>query len=62
MTVPTATSLEKKPGKADSIRPVWKEKPSAPLKLAKFALLMGFAVAIVIPILVAVSTSLADNE
>ncbi|MDC5698218.1 carbohydrate ABC transporter permease [Intrasporangium calvum] len=60
MTVPSPT-LERALRRRRS-RPAWKEQPSLGLSLAKLLLLGGFAVAIAVPILVVVSTSLADNE
>ncbi|MFC7485617.1 carbohydrate ABC transporter permease [Knoellia sp. CPCC 206453] len=60
MTVPSAT-IERKL-RRDSKRPVWKEKASPGLQTFKTLFLGLFAIAIIIPILVVVSTSLADDE
>ncbi|WP_426998719.1 carbohydrate ABC transporter permease [Pseudarthrobacter sp. N5] len=46
----------------DSIRPVWKEKPSALYQTIKAVVLVLFSISILAPILLVVSTSLADNE
>ncbi|QQQ63597.1 carbohydrate ABC transporter permease [Paenarthrobacter ureafaciens] len=43
-------------------RPVWKEKPSALYQTVKAVVLVVFSVSILTPILLVVSTSLADNE
>jgi putative aldouronate transport system permease protein len=43
-------------------RPVWKEKPSAVYQTVKAVVLVVFSVSILTPILLVVSTSLADNE
>lgn len=46
----------------DPKRPVWKEKPSALYQTVKAVVLVVFSVSILTPILLVVSTSLADNE
>ncbi|AKU19123.1 ABC transporter permease [Luteipulveratus mongoliensis] len=45
-----------------SQRPVWKEQPNAFYQLVKAVLLGGFALAIIVPLLVVVSTSLASDQ
>lgn len=44
------------------MRPVWKENPSPGYQAIKAAVLGGFALVIVIPILVVISTSLASDQ
>ncbi|MDI3195886.1 carbohydrate ABC transporter permease [Pseudarthrobacter sp. AL07] len=46
----------------DSKRPVWKEKPSLLYQSIKAVVLVLFSVSILAPMLLVVSTSLADNE
>lgn len=46
----------------DPKRPVWKEKPSAVYQTVKAVVLVVFSVSILTPLLLVVSTSLADNE
>lgn len=60
MTVPSAT-IERKLSRGGQ-RPVWKEKSSPGLTTFKGLVLGLFSIAIIIPILVVVSTSLADEE
>lgn len=60
MTVPS-TTIERKLSR-DSRRPVWKERASPGLQTFKSLFLGLFAIAIIIPILVVVSTSLADEK
>ncbi|MEE2522520.1 carbohydrate ABC transporter permease [Pseudarthrobacter sp. J75] len=43
-------------------RPVWKEKPHPFYQSVKALVLIGFSISILAPILLVVSTSLADNE
>jgi putative aldouronate transport system permease protein len=60
-----ATTLftKKAPGLArDSKRPVWKEKPSLLYQSIKAVVLVLFSISILAPMLLVVSTSLADNE
>ena len=44
------------------MRPIWKENPSPAYQAIKAVVLGGFALAIVVPILVVVSTSLASDQ
>ncbi|MFF1818228.1 carbohydrate ABC transporter permease [Kribbella sp. NPDC058245] len=44
------------------MRPIWKENPSPGYQAIKAVILGGFALAIVVPILVVISTSLASDE
>ncbi|MER7244382.1 carbohydrate ABC transporter permease [Kribbella sp. NPDC000426] len=44
------------------MRPIWKERPSPGYQAIKALILGGFALAIVIPILVVISTSLASDR
>lgn len=46
----------------DSKRPVWKEKPSPLYQSIKAVVLVLFSISILAPMLLVVSTSLADNE
>ncbi|QCO96729.1 carbohydrate ABC transporter permease [Arthrobacter sp. 24S4-2] len=60
-----ATTLftKKAPGLTrDSKRPVWKEKPSLLYQSIKAVVLVLFSISILAPMLLVVSTSLADNE
>ncbi|GAA1523439.1 carbohydrate ABC transporter permease [Kribbella lupini] len=43
-------------------RPIWKERPSPVYQSVKTLVLGGFAVAIIVPIMVVVSTSLASDQ
>lgn len=45
-----------------SQRPIWREKASPLYQFIKFLVLGGFAISIIVPILLVVSTSLADQE
>lgn len=45
-----------------SARPIWKERPSPLYQSVKTLVLGGFAVAIIVPIMVVVSTSLASDQ
>ncbi|WP_104173740.1 carbohydrate ABC transporter permease [Arthrobacter sp. Y81] len=47
---------------SDSKRPVWKEKPSLFYQSIKAVVLVLFSISILAPMLLVVSTSLADNE
>src|SRR4051812_48234823 len=44
------------------MRPIWKEDPSPGYQAVKAVVLGGFALAIVVPILVVISTSLASDR
>jgi putative aldouronate transport system permease protein len=58
------TLLTKKASRlaSDSKRPVWKEKPSLLYQSIKAVVLVLFSISILAPMLLVVSTSLADNE
>ncbi|MEV6283525.1 carbohydrate ABC transporter permease [Kribbella sp. NPDC051770] len=45
-----------------SARPIWKERPSPLYQSVKTLVLGGFAVAIIVPIMVVISTSLASDQ
>jgi putative aldouronate transport system permease protein len=59
----TTMFTKKVPGLTrDSKRPVWKEKPSLLYQSIKAVVLVLFSISILAPMLLVVSTSLADNE